>query len=102
MATKQIMVQRFRSVSSNSFQDVVSRLEAAVGHPDMSVFRREVASAKTFPDLEKIANQAVGPSGFMEFARFDHGEIVGKERGSGSAKNFAACGGQSADHEADG
>ena len=33
MATKQIIVQRFSVTSSKSFQDVVSRLEAAVGHP---------------------------------------------------------------------
>ncbi len=43
MASKQITVQRFNVTSSKPFQDVVSRLEAGIGHPDMSVFRREPA-----------------------------------------------------------
>ena len=80
MATKQIIVQRFSVTSSKSFQDVASRLEAAIGHPDMSVFRREVTSAKTYSEVEKIVNKAIGPSGFMEFTRFDLGEVVHKER----------------------
>ena len=82
MATKEISVQRFSVTSSKSFQNVVSRLEAAVGHPDMSVFRRHVTSAKTYPEVEQIVNKAIGPSGFMEFMRFDHGEVVGKGRGA--------------------
>ena len=76
MATKQIIVQRFSVTSSKSFQDVVSRLEVAVGHPDMSVFRTDVTSAKTYSEVEKIVNNAIGPSGFMEFARFDLGEVL--------------------------
>jgi uncharacterized protein (DUF302 family) len=86
MATKQIIVQRFSVTSSKPFQDVVTRLDAAVGHPDMSAFRRDVASAKTYPEVEKIVNKAIGPSGFMEFTRFDHGEIVHKERGAGAPR----------------
>jgi hypothetical protein len=38
MTTRQIIVQRFSVTSSKPFQDVVSRLEAALGHPDMSMF----------------------------------------------------------------
>jgi hypothetical protein len=71
MGTMQIILQRFSVSSSKSFQDVVSRLEAAVGHPDMSLFRRDISSAKTYPELEKVVEKAVEPSGFMEFARFD-------------------------------
>lgn len=86
MATKKIIGQRFSVTSSKSFADVTSRLEAAVGHPDMIVFRKEVSSAKTFPELEKIVNKAIGPSGLMEFARFDLGEILRKERGAGAPR----------------
>jgi uncharacterized protein (DUF302 family) len=86
LTTKQMIVQRFSVTSTQSFQDVVSRLEAAVGHPDMSVFRKEVTSAKTFPEVEKIVNRAIGPSGFMEFARFDLGEVLSKERGTGAPR----------------
>ena len=88
MATKQITVQRFSVTSSRSFQNVVSRLEATVGHPDMSAFRRNVTSAKTYPEVEKIVNQAIGPSGFMEFARFDLGEILRKEQAEKAPRNL--------------
>ena len=88
MATKQIIVQRFSVTSSKSFQEVASRLEAAIGHPDMSAFRRDVTSAKTYSELEKIVNKAIGPSGLMEFTRFDLGEVVHKERGPGAPRSL--------------
>ena len=81
MTTKHVRVQRFSVTSSKSFEEVVARLEAAVGHPDMNEFRRDVASAKTDAELEKVIHQAIGASGFMEFIRFDFGEIVRKARG---------------------
>ena len=81
MATKQIDVQRFSVTSSKSFGDVVKALEGAIGHPDMSAFRKNIASAKTFADVETVVLKAIGPSDFMEFTRFDLGEILQKERG---------------------
>ena len=81
MTTKQVSVQRFSVTSSQSFEEVVARLEAAVGHPNMNEFRRDVASAKTYAELEKVIHKVIGASGFMEFIRFDLGEIVRKERG---------------------
>ena len=38
--------------------------------------------------LEKIVNQAIGPSGFMEFTRFDLGEVVHKERGPAAPRSL--------------
>ena len=52
----------------------------------MSAFRRDVTSAKTYSELEKIVNKAIGPSGLMEFTRFDLGEVVHKERGPGAPR----------------
>jgi uncharacterized protein (DUF302 family) len=88
MTVKQISVQRFSVTSSKSFEDVVAALEAAVGHPDMSAFRKSIASAKTYPEVEKIVNKAIGPSGFMEFTRFDLGEVLRKERGAGAPRSL--------------
>ena len=82
MTTKPVRLERFSVTSAKSFQEVVAVIEAAVGHPDMPEFRRKVASAKTFAELEKVIHRAIGVSGFMEFARFDLGEIVRKERGT--------------------
>ncbi len=85
-STNQLIVERFSVTSSKPFQDVIKRLVAAVGHPEMSLFYKEVSSAKTDSDVEKIVTTAIGPSGFMEFMRFDHGMIVGKERGAGAPR----------------
>lgn len=78
MAIRQISVERFSVTSRKPFRDVLAILHAAVGHPDMSKFRNDVGEAKTFTELEKVIHSAVGESGFMEFARFDHGEVVHK------------------------
>jgi uncharacterized protein (DUF302 family) len=81
MTTMPISVQRFSATSSKPFGEVVKALEASIGHPDMSAFRRDVGSAKTYADLEKVVQEVSGPSGLMEFTRFDLGEILRKERG---------------------
>lgn len=78
MAIRRINVERFSVTSGKSFRDVLAMLHAAVGHPDMDTFRRDVGEAKTLSELEKVVHSAVGESGFMEFARFDHGDVVHK------------------------
>ena len=83
MATRQINVQRFNVVSSQAFSKVLGALEAALGHPEMKTFLRDLAAAKTEAELARIVNAAAGPSGLMEFARFDLGEVLRKESGSG-------------------
>ena len=81
MPTIKVQVHRFSTVSGRPFEDVVSRLTASIGRPDMSEFHRAVASAKTVGDLEKVVQTAVGSSNLMEFARFDMGDVLRKERG---------------------
>jgi len=36
--------------------------------------------------MEKTIREVIGPSGLMEFIRFDHGEILRKESGKGTAR----------------
>jgi hypothetical protein len=55
--------------------------DAAIGHPDMQVFRRNAAAAKSYEELEDVVHKAVGSSDLMEFTRFDLGEILRKQRG---------------------
>jgi uncharacterized protein (DUF302 family) len=76
MATKEIKVERFSIFSSKPFGEVVKALEGSVGHPNMNSFMSDVISAKSFTDLEKMVDAATGPSGLMQFMRFDLGEIV--------------------------
>lgn len=81
MKTIEVRVQRFSVTSSKSFDDVVRELAATIGHPDMNAFQRGVAAAGTLADLEKVVQGAIGPSGLMEFVRFDLGQILRKEGG---------------------
>ena len=81
MTTIQVPVLRFSVTSSKPFKDVLASLEAVLGHPDMAAFTRDVTAATSYAELEQIVHQAIGPSGFMEFARFNLGEILSKESG---------------------
>jgi len=82
MPITQISLQRFNVVSRNPFESVVTKLGETIGHPDMSRFPKEVTAAKTFAELEQIVHKAIGPSGLMEFVRFNIGEILRKESGA--------------------
>jgi hypothetical protein len=80
-ATRQIEVQRFSVTSSKPFADVLAVLESTIGHPDGVAFQKSILAAKVFADVETIVNGAVGSSNMLEFARFNIGEILRKERG---------------------
>jgi len=78
ISTRRISVERVTVISRKPFQEVLSKFEAAVGHPDIQEFWDRVGAAKTNSEMETVVRSALGPSGFMEFARFDHGGVVHK------------------------
>jgi Domain of unknown function DUF302. len=86
MSTKRLNVERVTVTSRKSLQDVLSKFDAAVGHPDIQEFWKHVAAAKTKLGMEKVVQSVLGPSGFMEFARFDHGGVVHKGESGDYAK----------------
>lgn len=81
MATIEVRVQRFSVISARPFDEVVGTLEAAIGRPEMGAFQRQLAAAQTIADVEKVVQSAIGPSGLMEFIRFDIGAVLRAERG---------------------
>src|ERR1700685_1652835 len=81
MTTRQISVQRFSVTSSKKFEDVVAKLAAGVGHPDVRGMFAKIGAANTYAEVEKAIQPRLGPTGLMEFMRFDHGEVVRKDRG---------------------
>jgi uncharacterized protein (DUF302 family) len=87
VATKEINIQRFSVTSSRKFEEVVAAFQQAVGHPDMSEFRRNVTAAGTYAELEKVVHGAVGPSDLMEFTRFDLGEVLRKRNGAAAPRS---------------
>jgi uncharacterized protein (DUF302 family) len=78
MPSTQVPLRRFSVVSRRPFEQVLTRLTATIGRPDMSLFRSALDAASTISDLENLVQQAVGPSGLMEFARFDAGAVLRK------------------------
>jgi hypothetical protein len=44
--------------SSKGFHDVVATFEAAIGHPEMNAFSKNVAAAKSFAEVEKRSSAA--------------------------------------------
>jgi uncharacterized protein (DUF302 family) len=82
MKATDVQVRRMSVVSSRPFDEVVNRLTAHIGHPDMTAFNRDMKASRTTGDLEKVVQAAIAPSGFMEFIRFDLGEVLSKEQGA--------------------
>ena len=81
MSTIEVQVRRVSLVSPRPFEEVVQRLTATMGHPDMNEFHQAVASATTVEDLKEVVQGAIGSSDLMEFVRFNAGEVLRKERG---------------------
>jgi uncharacterized protein (DUF302 family) len=88
ISTKRINVERVSVTSRKSLQDVLSKFDAAVGHPDIHEFWKQVSEARTGSEMETVVQSALGPSGFMEFARFDHGGVVHKGESDNNPRVF--------------
>jgi uncharacterized protein (DUF302 family) len=88
ISTRRINVERVTVTSRKSLQKVLSKFDAAVGRPNIEEFLKRVAAAKTTSEMEKVVQSALGPSEFMEFARFDHGGVVHKEESGDYPKVF--------------
>jgi uncharacterized protein (DUF302 family) len=80
MTITKIPTERFSVVSAKSFADVVTSIEAAVGHPNLGQLREAIAAAKTYSEMEELVAKVTGPTGLMEFMRFDMGIVIGKEK----------------------
>ena len=85
-SSRRIDVERQVVISTQPFDRVMARLEAAIARPDMRAFARDVASSKTAAELARIVHNAVGASGLMETARFDVGQLLRKETGTSPPK----------------
>jgi hypothetical protein len=79
IAIRRVDVERATVISAQPFAAVVSKLAAAIGHPDMSEFTSAVAAARSSADLEAVVNAAIGTAGLMEMAHFDIGEVLRKD-----------------------
>jgi hypothetical protein len=86
MPTIDIPLRRFSVVSQRPFEEIVGRLTATIGRPDMNAFHDAVASASSVVELETVVRRAIGSSDLMEFVRFDAGDVLRKEKGGQGRK----------------
>jgi uncharacterized protein (DUF302 family) len=86
--TKRINVERVTITSRKSLQEVLAKFDTAVGHPNIEEFLKRVGATKTNLEMEKVVQSVLGPSEFMEFARFDHGGVVHKGKSGDHPKVF--------------
>jgi len=76
MNIRKIAVRRTSVISRKPYAAVVSALEGALGRPDMKKFQAELHAAPDAAALERIVGAECGPSGLIEFARYDLGEVL--------------------------
>ena len=88
MSTIDFQIRRFSVVSHRPFEEVISRLTATIGRPDIGAFFEAVAAASTLAELEAVVQKALGSSGLMEFIRYDSGDVLRKETGGNGPKMF--------------
>ena len=83
MPTIDVQLRRHSVVSTKPFAEVVSRLTATIGRPDMQAFHRALTAATRTesPTWRRWSRELIGSSGLMELIRFDAGEVLRKERG---------------------
>jgi len=86
--TKKIEIEEFTLSSSKPFDEIIAALKAALGQPDITAFWRSTHRAQSITELESTIEKAVGQTGLMLFAEFDHGAIVRKGTGRDTPKNF--------------
>jgi hypothetical protein len=86
MPTIDIQVRRLSVVSQRPFDEVLQRLTATIGRPDIRAFHDAMASAATLVELEAVVRNALGSSDLMEFVRFDSGDVLRKETGGKGPK----------------
>lgn len=86
MSIREVQVQRVSVVSTQSFNQVVARIDEQIGHPDMAVFRKNFSAAKNKAEMETVVDPVTQPNGIMEFTRFDLGEVLRKENGASTPR----------------
>ncbi len=82
MGPRQISVQAISALLLQRNLRMSWRSSAAgVGHPDVRAMFAKIGAAKTYAEVENAIQPGLGPTGLMEFMRFDHWEVVRKDRG---------------------
>jgi uncharacterized protein (DUF302 family) len=76
---RKIEMERFSLTTSKRFDEVISSVNAAIGHPDMAEFGRSTHEAHSFAELKSAVEKGLSKLGLMLFMQLDHGAILRKE-----------------------
>jgi uncharacterized protein (DUF302 family) len=79
-------IERLSIRTLKSFDEVVTVLDAAIGHPNMAEFWISTQRAGSVSELESTIQEELGKSALMLFVKFDHGSIVQKGTGRDTPK----------------
>jgi uncharacterized protein (DUF302 family) len=83
---RKIEMERFSLTTSKRFDEVISSVNAAIGHPDMAEFGRSTHEAHSFAELKSAVEKGLSKLGLMLFVQLDHGAILRKETGHETPK----------------
>jgi hypothetical protein len=70
MPTIDVLVRRFSVVSQRPFEEVVRRLTATIGRPNIGAFHDAVASATTVTELETVFHETYRFPGHFDLSTF--------------------------------
>src|SRR5215467_7308664 len=86
MTVRKVEIERLSVISSKPFEEILTTLEAAIGHPDMFEFMKAMHASSTFAEFESTVHKQLGTTGLMMFMKFDQGAVVRKETGLNTPK----------------
>lgn len=82
MHVQEVHVERVSIFSTASFDTVVARIDAEIGHPDMAAFHKSLSAAQNEAEMQKVVKPVTEPNDLMEFMRLDIGEVLQKDNGT--------------------
>jgi len=83
---RKIEMERFSLTTSKRFDEVISSVNAAIGHPDVAEFGRSTHEAHSFAELKSAVEKGLSKLGLMLFMQLDHGAILREETGHETPK----------------
>jgi uncharacterized protein (DUF302 family) len=86
MTVRKVEIERLSIISSKPFEEVLTTLEAAIGHPDMVEFMKATHASQNFAEFESVVHKQLGTTGLMMFMKFDQGAVLRKETGLDTPK----------------
>lgn len=81
-------VKRMAIVSQLSFEEVLTRFDTLIGHPDMHQFNEKLRRSDSAEELTEVVKEAVSEAQLMEFMRFNLGDVLKKRFGPQARKSL--------------